>query len=86
MYILNPMVFSRKILFLFIIGLLFLLGCEKEKTKPVTLNQKLKFNKTEYRQIFKKKFNEENLILLSKDSSFQYLDNSLTVVKWIAET
>ncbi len=65
--------FRIKIIILCASIILFLSGCDQEAPE-VKLNEKLKFNESEYQLTFKNRFSDENLSVFLKDSSFQYLD------------
>jgi L,D-transpeptidase YcbB len=59
---------------LLLFSLIFLIGCEKEKPKQISLNEKLKFSQLEYDKAFSEIFIANYLATLKKDTSFKYLD------------
>jgi len=56
------------------IVVLFISGCEKDPPVKPGLNEKLKFNYSEYQLTLKNRLNDDKFSVFLKDSSFQYLD------------
>src|SRR3970040_1964214 len=56
------------------IVVLFISGCEKGPPVKPGLNEKLKFNYSEYQLTLKNRLNDDKFSVFLKDSSFQYLD------------
>ena len=67
---------TLKVILLYTLSLLVISGCRQEAPEPEKkLNEKFKFNETDYQNTLKNRFTDESFAVYLKDPSFIYLDS-----------